>query len=305
MDTWFIFPIIAAFLFSTVNYLDKFLIEKISGDRGIGALVLFSALAGVPVVIILSIFLRAEILNIDARNAIFMILAGMSYLGGVIFYLYSLWEEEVSSIIPQMLIIPVITLVMGYIFLGEEIRLIQGAGGLMILAGAMILTYNFNLAKHAKLKILGYIFTASFFIAINQIIFKYGVIEEGSFWATIYWEHIGFCLMALIIFIFIPSYKKDFFSILKNHGMYAIGINSIGEIITIIGNMLLHYAGIFVPVGLVMLTVEGVQPFFLIGMGLFITIFFPHLLSENITRKNLSIKLAACIIMMIGMILLS
>ena len=304
MNMWFLYPILAAFLFSTVNYLDKFIIEKISGNRGIGSLVIFSALAGIPVVLILSIFNSAEVLNIDARNAFLMILAGMFYLIGVIFYLYSIWEEDVSSVLPQMLLMPVISIILGYLFLGESLYANQIIGGLLILIGSSILTSSFKSLKHSKAKIFLFVLGASFFVSLNQIIFKYGVMEDVSFWGAIYWEHLGFLIMALLIFLFVPTWRKDFFKILKKRGKLAISANSLGEVINIVGNSALHYGTLLAPVGLVSLITEGTQPLFLLIGGIILTKFFPQIIKEDITRKTLLSKIGASIIMFIGLMII-
>lgn len=305
METWFIFPIITAFLFSTVNYLDKFIIEKVSGNRGIGALVIFSALAGIPVVILLSILLPQEVLNISAKNAIIITFAGISYLISVIFYLHAMWEEEVSSIVPQMLLIPVITIILGYLFLNETILTSQILGGGLILSGAMVLTNNFKANSKQKIRIFLMILGVSFFASLNQLIFKYGITEEVSFWTALYWEHIGFILTALVIFIFIPHWRRNFFRILKKHGHFAFWTNTAGEITNIVANTSLHYAAVLAPVGLVALVSEGIQPFILLTMGMLITKFHPHIIKEDITNTKIITKSVAVLLMVLGLYIIN
>ena len=302
MEFWFIYPLLSALLFSSVNYLDKFIIEKVSGNRGVGALILFSALAGIPVVLILSFLFPSQVLNIQLSNALLITLAGSLYLLGIIFYLYAIWEEDASSVVPQMLLIPCITLALGYLFLNETIQTSQILGGLLILAGSIILTYNFKSSSKAKLKIFLLILGTSFLTSINQLIFKYGIIEDISFWTILYWEHMGFILMALIIFVFVSKWRKDFFSILKKHGKLAFWTNTAGEVINIIGNTSLHYGAIFAPVGLVALVGEGVQPLILLIMGLVLTKFFPHIITEDIERSKIATKIIAVTLMILGLI---
>ena len=44
-------PLLAAFLWAVVGHLDKYIIDKIAENRKVGALTLFSALAGMPVAV--------------------------------------------------------------------------------------------------------------------------------------------------------------------------------------------------------------------------------------------------------------
>jgi hypothetical protein len=200
-----------------------------------------------------------------------------------------------------MLLIPVICLILGYLFLGESLYPTQLMGGALILCGSLILTYNFKSALHAKLKVFLFILCASLFVSLNQIIFKYGILEDVSFWSAIFWEHLGFILTALFIFIFIPSWRNDFLRILRKKGKTAITANTAGEIISIIGNGSIHYGAIIAPVGLIALTSEGIQPFFLLAIGTILSKFYPHLIKEDIQRKKILIKISASILMVLGL----
>ena len=128
--------------------------------------------------------------------------------------------------------------------------------------------------------------------------------EDVSFWGAIYWEHLGFLIMALLIFLFVPTWRKDFFKILKKRGKLAISANSLGEVINIVGNSALHYGTLLAPVGLVSLITEGTQPLFLLIGGIILTKFFPQIIKEDITRKTLLSKIGASIIMFIGLMII-
>lgn len=299
---WFLMSVFAALIWAVVNFVDKFIVEKISENKGVGALVLFSGLAGIPVVIITFFFLPKEILSMDLSVSLWVLLAGVFYLLYVLGYLYALSNGDVSSIVPQLLLAPIISIFLGYLFLGEKLNPWQWIGAGLIISGAITLSANLkNLTGMMKMKVMGFIVGASFFLSLNAIIFKYAVAEESiSFWATIFWEHVGFILFALICYVFIKSYRRDFLIMIRTKGSKVISANVLSELFTLIGNTAAHYATILAPVALVQITADGIQPFFILGIGAILTRFFPNILVENDDLKSFTTKLVATTFMVVG-----
>ena len=135
-------PLLAAFLWAVVGHLDKYIIDKIAENREVGALTLFSALAGVPVVATLWLIFGAQLWDHAPRTLLVMTAAGFLYVLGVIPYLYAMSYGETSSVMPQMLMVPLFTLVLGYALLDEVLTRAQLAGGALIMAGALGLTLH-------------------------------------------------------------------------------------------------------------------------------------------------------------------
>ena len=71
--------------------------------------------------------------------------------------------------------------------------------------------------------------------------------------------------------------------------------------ITIISNVIFHYAMLLVPIAIVETVTEGIQPLFVILYGVLLTIFFPKIINENIERKSLLQEILAIGIVYLGL----
>lgn len=301
--TWFLFTIISPVLNAAVNYIDKYLIEKVVEGRGVGSLIIFSALMGLPVAFLILLF-GPNVFDISTKNALLIMFNGTLYVAWVLPYLYALEKDEASVVAPLFQLSSVLALVLGYFVLGEILSTTQLVGCFLILIGALGLTTEKSSAGFKlKLSPLFLIGISCFFIALSGIIFKYVALEE-SFWTTSFWENIGIFLSSLVLFL-VPSYRRQFLNVVRTNGPKIVALNTANESIVIIGKITLNYATLLAPVSVVYFVAEGFQPFFVLVYGIFLSIFFPKLTNENIQSSVIFRKLLAIVIMFVGTYLLS
>ena len=137
--TWFLYALGAPVLWALVNIADQYLVNKhAKGEHQVGALVLFSSLVGIVVAFIIAIFVNG-IFEVNTHDRLILILSGFFSLGWIILYLKALEIEDVSSIVPWFLTIPVFGYIFAYIFLGETLTQIQMIGSIVVLFGGKIL----------------------------------------------------------------------------------------------------------------------------------------------------------------------
>ncbi len=301
--TWFLFTIISPVLNAAVNYIDKYLIEKVVQGRGIGSLIIFSALMGLPVALLILLF-NPQVFGISLNHALLIMLNGTFYVAWVLPYLYALEKDDASVVAPLFQLSSVLTLVLGYFVLGEGLTLVQLLGCLLILIGAVGLTLEKSDAGFKiKLGTLLLIGLSCLFIAISGVVFKFVALEE-SFWVTSFWENLGIFLSSLLLFL-VPSYRRQFVHVVKTNGPKIIALNTVNETIVIIGKITLNFATLLVPISMVYFVAEGFQPFFVLAYGILLSLFFPKLTSENIQSSVVIRKLFAIMVMFLGTYLLT
>ena len=83
-----------------------------------------------------------------------------------------------------------------------------------------------------------------------------------------------------------------------------MALNSLNEIIFIFADAILYYATLLAPVALVS-TINGTQPFFVLLIGIIITIFFPKFGKESLNRRNLLQKTIAIALIVCGTFFIS
>lgn len=302
--SWVILALLAPLFWGSVNHIDKYLIEKFIKGRGIGSLAIFSALIGLPVALII-LLIEPQVFGINNFSKLIMIVNGIFYVAMVIPYLYALEKDEASIVAPLYQLSSVITLLLGYIFLGEALTNVQLLGAVLILLGAIGLSSEFSPGSRPKIKtqVLIFMTISSLLVAVNAIIFKRIAIEE-SFLVTSFWEYIGMFVAALLLML-IPVYRNEFLSIIRYNTKPALVLNSINEVINIAGKIVFNLATLMAPVALVAFVSEGFQPVFVLGIGIFLTLFFPHISEEDISRKHILRKLLFIGVISGGAVLLS
>ncbi len=296
---WFLLAIAGPFLWSLVNHADKYVLSKYIKGGGLGSLIIFSSLSAVIVLPIVYI-IAPTVFDISLINKLIMIGAGILVAISILFYLYALDKDETSIVVPLFQVTPVFGYLTGYIFLGEILTKNQLIASLLILLGSLILTLEFQEDKKIKFKkkILYLMLGATFFVALYETLFKF-VALEGTFLITVFWQYVGLTLAGVIIFLTVNSYRQQFFHLVKKNPYRIISFNITAEIINILGNLTTNFALLLAPVALVM-TIGTFQPLFVLIGSIVLSIFFPHIAKEKISKKHLLQKFTAILIMLVG-----
>lgn len=298
--TWFFIALGAPFLWALVNISDQYLVKKYStGEKGSGGLVLFSSLIGIFVAILIGIF-TSGLFSVSNIDKILLITIGGLSITWIIIYLYTIEIEDISFIIPWFSVIPVFGYILGYIFLGETLTHLELIGSVIIIFGVLVISIDFSLEEKYKFKWKPalYLLFACLLIAISGIIFKHVTIVD-SFWVSSFWEYLGLGLFGILIYFFVPKFRREFHYMNKKGGIKIFSLNTASELVNIFGNLLTNYAILLAPVAMVYL-VGSFQPAVVLIFVIIGTKFFPKIISEKIHRQILVPKIIAIIIIIIG-----
>jgi drug/metabolite transporter (DMT)-like permease len=263
---------------------------------------IFSALIGLFLLPIILLISRGQIFAILPRDALILMISGVLYVFAILPYFFALRTEDTSLIAPFFQAIPVFSYFLGLIFLGENLSGWQIAASLLIIFGAVGLSINFTEKNIFRWRIFGLMMLSAFLYSLNIFLFKF--MERGSnFWTTSFWEYAGFSLAAIGM-LAISRYRREFIECFKSNGVKVLGINAANEIINIIAKIIYNFATLLAPLALVS-TVNGVQPLVVLFFGFILTIFWPKMFNEDITKKTLAQKAIFIILIFIGGYLLN
>jgi drug/metabolite transporter (DMT)-like permease len=293
-----VIALIAPFLWALVNHADKYLLSKYLKTEGIGALILFSSLFAIIVIPIIG-FIEPNALHIPINGALVMMSAGFLYGIAILFYLKALNEDEASIVVPFFQLIPIFAYIFGLIFLKEVLNLNQIAGGLIMIAGAFILSVDeaeggFKL----KNKLLFFVLACIIPYGLMEVLFKYVAIDVG-YWEATFWHYVGYLIFGLLLYFFNKIYREEFWVLVKDNSAPIMGLNFGSETLTLVGDRVIAFATLLAPVALIQL-VNVFQPIFVLIIGVLLTLFLPHIAEENISRRHLFQKIAAIVIICIG-----
>ena len=302
--TWFFIALISPALWAVSNYFDKYFIEKyFKGRGGIGALILFSSLIGLFIPPLILIF-KQDIFNVSYLQIGIVWIGSLTWLMATLIYFYALRKDEASVVVPLFQIIPIFAFILGYLFLDEVLAFRQIVGALLVILGGFALSLDLTeKMPRFKSSIFFLMLASSFLMAIGSLTFKFVAIEAG-YWTTNFWGFIGQALIGIAIFSFIRNYRVEFLQILKENKMAIIALSGINEIIAVVAGLAFTFAVLLAPLALVQ-TVNGFQPFFVFLYGLILTLFFPDIVTESLSRKHLLQKIITIAVMLLGTYILN
>lgn len=295
---WLIFALLGPAIWSINNFLDKFILDK--HVKEVGALTIIFSIAN----LIISIFIFAVygFTILKFQSSLLILLAGMLQIVVFLAYFKALSLDETSRVVPLFQLIPVFTLVLGILFLGEFPTPTVLLGFLFVFIGGFILS-----TKKITMNVLRpnpafwYMILASLSSATIGILFK-SVVIYNDFWTTFAYESLGVGLGGFILFL-VPTYRNQFTKTISSLDKKVYSIIVINEIIFVLGKLGPRFAFTLAPVALVTV-VNGLQPFFILIYGLFLTTFAPNIIKEDISKKGLLKKFISILIIFLGIYLI-
>ena len=298
--TWIFIGLFAPLFNAIANHIDKYLISKYIEDGKVGALIIFSAIFGI-VALPFIYFFNPEVLSVSFMEGFWLLINGSLIVLAILCYFYALQKDEASKVVPYYQAIPIFSFILAYAVLGETIGVIQILGAIVIIFGTIILsTEKSQDSRYSYNKVVaGLMFLAAFFYAVNSVIFKYIALDAG-FWVSIFWGILGKVVIGAVFFVFIKSYRQEFFALIENNKIFSLTLNSINETFALLAEGIAAYVTLLAPVALVALMIDSFQPIFVFLIGIFLTVFFPKISEEDISKSELIKKCIAILVILIG-----
>lgn len=293
--TWILFSILTAVFWASGNIIDKFVFTRWVVKPLVPVMV--GGIVGLLASII--IYLTQGFVGLSGINIFWGILAGVFNVLSYLFYYKAVKIEEISRVIPLYYLMNFFILFLAYIFLGEVLTPIKYLGVFFLAIGAILVSQkdsiNFKFNKAFWFMIL-----ASVAIAINVVITKY-LLNFADYW-TIFSYTRGLGVIIALLPIIYLNYN-DLVYELKKNGKKAIGMMSVSEILNVFAGLSITFA---ISIGSVTLVnaLASIQPFIVLIFASIISVFYPALFKEDLSRANIFIKVIATVLVFIGVILI-
>lgn len=304
LPSWFLFALIPPFLYAITNHIDKALLSHYFKDDGVGTLVIFSALLSIVVVPVAFLAGGESIFSISNESIIALLLLSIPAVVLIWSYLMALSKDDSTNVIIFYQLVPVMSLVLGYIILGEVISNREMWAMFIIILGTSIASFEINAGGLSfKRNTVFFMLLACFCWAIQAVVFKKFAIDENSVWIPLFWENLGIIFIGVLLFIFLKGERKKLIQKFKAHSASIMALNITNEVVYLTGNVVAAFALMMAPVALILLT-ETFQAIFVFLIGLFLTIFFPKIYQEKLGKEVVIMKVLAIIITTGGVLLL-
>ncbi len=295
--SWISFLIIAYFLVSLTALADKFLLNNVLGQPVVYVF-LVSTLGLAALVLIPFGFFIPEF-----EQLFFSLVAGFTFTFALFFLYKALKRGEASRIFTTIgSLTAVFTFLFSAIFLKELLNVREILGFVLLVAGGVFISLNFQAKNKSNKNYLLFALLASLMYGISYTSAKYTYTSQG-FISAFVWLRI-FAFIGGMLFLIRP---RNFFAVkqeLKKGPLVSHKSNQLilvsGQVSSAFGFLILNYV-ISLKNPAIVLAAQGLQYVFLFFSTLLISYFFPRILREETKLKVFLQKSLAIIFIAFGL----
>lgn len=295
--------ILASFLWGITNHIDKFMINGIDENgNNVKTLLVFSTFVAGIVLTPLWLILSKFNLAISTLSLISVLAASVVYILATYFYFKALSENDASIVVVMFQLIPVFSYILALILFKENLTLQQIIGSLIIIASAVIISFDFKEKNNKKkFKALLLMTFSSLLYAIYFILFDIAI-RDSAYYSCAFYYQIGFLLLGIIL-LFIKPFRTSFLNAVKTNGKKYLALNTTNEVINLAANLLVNFANLTIPIALANV-LNGLQGMFVFILGVLGTFLLPKYFKENLSKDIVFQKVFCIILGIIGLIVL-
>lgn len=299
--SWLLITILFYLIFAVVFLVDKYLLAGPIPNSKVYTF--YIGTLGI-LVLILAPFVGFYIPGFF--QIILSLLTGALFIYGIFWWNSALRLFEASRVIPAIGgILPIFTFLLIYIFSkGKEIfKIWEFLAFILLILGSILITYE--KAKKISLKSFKISVIAAFFLSLSFVLAKY-VYMAQPFWSGYIWIRIGGFLMAMG-FLSAKEVRNELSKVKINFPKKTAAIFLSNQAAGAGANILQNWAIALAPlVGVAIINaLQGVQYAFLLMFAVLLSLKFPQILKEEISRKILFQKIIAILLIGGGLIILA
>ena len=273
--TWLLLSLLAPFIWSIANYLDKYLLsDKAEPGGGSGGLIILSSFMSLLFAGCIYLALGSAVM-LPSRQINILILSGVFEAMYIYFYFQALEIESTSTVISLFQFAPIFGLLFGYVFLSEIPSGTQLLAIVIILIGTLCIVIKKN-EFHLKSKVIWLMTASTICVGLFGTLFK--VAGDGlPLWVSVFWQYMGIGLMGFVFFFASRKYQKEFYAMIKGK---FVALVALAEVLNISAVLVTNAAIVLAPVALV-LSVGSVQPVIVLIEGLLLAVIYPKLFAHD------------------------
>lgn len=298
---WFIIAIASYFILAGVNLVDKRLLVSLIPSPRIYAFYI-GFLSALLAILIPFVDFRFP----DFRQTVLSLSAGAVFILAILQFYRGLRLFEASRIVPAVGgLAPIFSVFLIYFFsLGEELLpFSKWPAFILLLSGSVLI--NWSRERSVTYKSFLISASAAFLFALSFVLSGYVYLSQ-PFWSGLIMIKLGSLAPALGLLLFSKEVKAELFKRRATFRKKTMGIFVANQIVGAGANILQNWAIalsplVFIPV---INALQGTQYVFLLVLSVLISLRFPKLLEEEVSRKTLSQKAIAVAFIVLGTALL-
>ena len=296
---WFFLSVAGAASLAVTGVIDKFVIGKYIRNP----LVYLVALVVLQQIFVIPILIYAG-WSFVYPQSVYAMVAGFAQviLWGA--YLQALQVEETSRVAALVYVFPVFVFLGAFVFLGEILTLRYYAGGTLLILSAFLVSYRpekkggkkGGLSPALKYMAVFWVFTASYALAAKYLL---SFMNE---WHLLLWTSLGGFMMVLPLLGREEIRREVSEYLLISPRIFSVLLAD--EIFDFLGRSAFIFAYSVGSVALVS-SVSALQPFITLFYVVILGLFVPGILQEEMDRGTIALKIAAILLIVAGVYLVS
>jgi drug/metabolite transporter (DMT)-like permease len=296
MTLWILLAIVSYVMLALSGIADKFLLSHVNRHPVVFAF--YTGITG-PLSLLLAPFGLQILLPIDFYIAI---IGGVCFVLALYFLYSAIQQTTVSRILPiQGGMVPTFTLVLAYFLLNERLTMFQDLAFIFLVVGAVLMSIKHDDTGWHPQALKNALIAALLF-SLSFVFTKY-IFDRSNFISGMVWTRFGFTITALG-FLVSKSFRNYIFHAPEQAKAKNIALYYGARVNGTIAGFLQNYAISLGSVSIVN-ALQGVQFTFLLIITIILSIYFPKILKEKITKAILLQKIIAMILITIGLLLLT
>jgi Predicted membrane protein len=295
----------AALLYATCNFIENSIVDN--WCRRIRPQCLKIMYLGLDLIVILAVFIWQgfELFSTVNISMVSLLVIGgaVNALGDIPYYL-ALKKDDTTGITLLGQMSPILTLVMGVMFLSQVPTLQQGTAFVMVMAAIALLVFGVS-RKEMKVELAAgaLMFMACLFWASSDILFV-SQAGELDFIMGFFWLMLGSFVANTLMVIVMKKWRQDAAKFWrKNKGRKTIAL--IGAEITFWGGEMIWRLGMLtVPVAIMSVTGNIMQLILTFMLGIILTAAWPKFGREKMNKKMIINHALATVMMVVAILIL-
>ena len=229
--------------------------------------------------------------------SLFAFTAGLLPMVAFWFYSKALAKEEITRVITLFQLIPVFVVILSFLFLEEILGIQKYIGIGLIVVGSILISQKNSSSKQSS-GVLKLMAPFGIIIAVYTIVDKI-LLGFLNYWSVFFWNIVGTFCGVLILLLSMPSMRKQALEVIVIAGERSFFLTFIGEGLYVSGTICSLAALSLVDASLAS-PIFALQPFFVFFLMIFLSIFYPGILKEEVNTSTVFSKLASIVLMFVG-----
>jgi uncharacterized membrane protein len=297
LNSWVFFALLAPLFWAISNFIDKYSLAEYTNHAH--DFIFFGSQFSWILFVILAAAFGLPDLSVFWLVPIAL---GIFFMAACWMYAKALRVAETSQLVISFKLIPVLTVFLAFLFLGQELSAYDSLAFSFVFIGTVLVSVKkvegaFRTSEGTTWLMGAIIVWSAIYVGVDWALTKI------TFWHYLTLEVLGNGIAGTSLF-FIPRIRKDLLESVTTATTGKYFWFALTKSLDFLGQIVIKKAFILGPSAGLVTVVMQVQSAYAIAIGITLTLWFPHIIKEDISKENLGKKMLGAAIMFIGLCVL-